>query len=121
MVDLLIIDGHDYSKYIKNTGYGWGRSDLDSDKSTRTKDGRLRRDKIGTKRKITYEVMGMTRAQLAQLDEDLSKAAFTATYMDLHGQTTKEFYCANFNARLTTTRRDDESTWISEPFTITEV
>lgn len=120
-MDLLIINGHDYSRYVKNTGYGWGRNDLDSEKSTRTKNGRLRRDKIGTKRKITYEVMGMTRAQLAQLDDDLSKTTFWATYMDLHGQMTKEFYCANFNARLTTTQRDDEYTWKSDPFTLTEV
>lgn len=119
-MDLLVINGHDYSKFIKNTGYGWGRNDLDSDSTTRTKDGRLRRDKIGTKRKITYEVMGMTRAQLAQLDDDLSKPTFSATYMDLHGQMTREFYCSSFNASLTTTKRDDEFTWRSEPFTLTE-
>ncbi len=94
---------------------------MDSDKSTRTKDGRMRRDKITTKRKVTYEVMGMTRAQLAQLDDDLSQTEFTATYMDLHGQMTRTFYCANFNASLTTTRRDDEFAWRSDPFTLTEV
>lgn len=120
-MDLLIINGHDYSRFVKNTGYGWGRSDLDSDKSTRTKNGRLRRDKIGTKRKITYELMGLKRSELAQLDDDLSKTTFWATYMDLHGRMTKEFYCANFSASLTTTRRDDESTWKSDSFTITEV
>ncbi len=120
-MDLLIINEHDYSRFIKNTGYGWGRSDLDSDKSTRTKDGRLRRDKIGTKRKITFEVMGLTRQELAQLDDDLSQPTFSATYMDLHGKMTREFYCSSFSASLTTTRRDDGSTWRSEPFTITEV
>ena len=61
--EILIINGHDWSGAIQSSGYGWARSDLDSDKSTRTKDGRLRRDKIGTKRKITYEVMGLTRAE----------------------------------------------------------
>lgn len=120
-MDLLIINGHDYSKFVKNTGYGWGRSDLDSSQTTRTKDGTLRRDKITTKRKVTYEAIGMTRAQLAQLDDDLSQTTFTATYMDLHGQMTRTFYCANFNASLTTTKRDDENSWKSDPFTITEV
>ena len=85
-MDLLIINGHDYSRFIKNTGYGWGRSDLDSDKSTRTKDGRLRRDKIGTKRKITYEVMGLTRAELARRDEGLSMTAWGAADKHLQGQ-----------------------------------
>lgn len=120
-MDLLIINGHDYSKFIKNTGYGWGRSDIDSSQTTRTKKGDLRRAKICTKRKITYEVMGLKRTELAQLDDDLSQATFTATYMDLHGQMTRTFYCANFSASLTTTKRDDEFTWKSEPFTLTEV
>lgn len=120
-MDLLIINGHDYSKFIKNTGYGWSRNDLDSDKSTRTKDGRLRRDKIATKRKLTYELMGMTRGQLAQLDDDLSQDTFDATFMDLHGQMTKEFYCSTFEANLTSTVRDDGTAWKSGAFSITEV
>lgn len=120
-MDLLIINGHDYSKFIKNTGYGWSRNDLDSSKTTRTKDGKLRRDKICTKRKITYEVMGLTRSELAALDDDLSQDIFSATYMDLHGQMTRMFYCSNFSANLTSTKRDDEFTWRSEPFTLTEV
>lgn len=119
-MDLLIINGHDYSEYIKNTGYGWSRNDLDSSKSTRTKDGRMRRARITTKRKVTYEVMGMTRQQIAQLDDDLSRETFTATFMDLHGQMTKEFYCATFEADLVSTR-DDVDSWKSKPFTITEV
>lgn len=120
-MELLIINGHDYSKYIKKTGYGWSRNDIDGPKATRTKDARMRRDKLATKRKITYEAMGMTRAQLAQLDDDLSQETFSATFMDLHGQMTREFYCSTFEADLNTTRRDNEDTWSSRPFTLTEV
>lgn len=120
-MELLIINGHDYSKYIKKTGYGWSRNDIDGPKATRTKNGEMRRDKIAAKRKITYEAMGMTRAQLAQLDDDLSQETFTATFMDLHGQMTREFYCSSFEADLNTTKRDDETTWSSKPFSITEV
>ena len=120
-MDLLIINGHDYSKYIKNTGYGWSRNDLDSSNTTRTKNGDLRRDKICTKRKLTYEVMGMTREELAQLDDDLSQETFSATFMDLHGQMTRVFYCSTFEANLTTTRRDDATAWQPSSFTITEV
>lgn len=120
-MDLLIINGHDYSQYIKNTGYGWGRNDLDSSETTRVKNGTLRRKKIATKRKLTFEVMGMTRAQLAQLDDDLSQETFSATYMDLHGPMTRTFYCSSFSAALTTTLRDDEHSWKSDEFTLTEV
>lgn len=77
-MELLVINGHDYSKYIKNTGYGWSRNDLDSSETTRVKNGTLRRKNIAAKRKLTYAVMGMTRAQLAQLDDDLSQETFSA-------------------------------------------
>ena len=120
-MDLLIINGHDYSQYIKNTGYGWGRNDLDSSETTRVKNGTLRRKKIATKRKLTFEVMGMTRAQMAQLDDDLSQGTFSATYMALHGPMTRTFYCSSFSAALTTTLRDDEHSWKSDAFTLTEV
>lgn len=120
-MELLVINGHDYSRYIKNTGYGWSRNDLDSSETTRTKDGTLRRKKITTKRKLTYAVMGMTRQQLAQLDDDLSQETFSATYMDLHGPMTRVFYCSSFAASLSSTRPDDGYTWQSDSFTLTEV
>jgi len=120
-MELLIINGHDYSMYIKNTGYGWSRNDLDSSESTRVKNGTLRRKKISAKRKLTYEVMGMTRAQLAQLDDDLSQETFHATYMDLHRRMSRPFYCSSFNAALTSAVRDDEHAWKSDSFTLTEV
>lgn len=116
-----MINGHDYSQYVKKTGYGWSRSDLDSAQSTRTKDGRLRRDKLAAKRKLTYSVMGMTRQMLAQLDDDLSQPTFQAAYMDLHGQMTREFYCSSFSASLTTTLRDGPDAWTSDSFTLIEV
>jgi len=119
--EVLKINGHDWSSIIQGKGYGWTRNDLDSGNTTRTKDGTLRRDKIATKRKLTLEVAGMKRRELVQLDDDLSQSTFTATYMDLHGQMTRTFYCASFSAALTTTKRDDEFTWRSEPFTLTEV
>lgn len=118
-MDLLIINGHDYSCYATQRGYGWSRNDLDSTNSTRgTKNGRMRRDKITTKRKLTFTVRGMTREMLAQLDNDLSAVTFQATYMDLHGQMTREFYCPTFQADMVSGKHD---TWESQPFDITEV
>ncbi len=112
---------HDYSAHIIQKGYGWARNDLDSDKSTRTKDGRLRRDKITTKRKLTYEVRGMTRAELAQLDDDLSQTTFRAQVMDLHGPREMEFYCSSFSADMNTSRRETADSWTAGAFSLTEV
>lgn len=112
---------HDYSQYVILRGYSWKRSDLDSSKSGRTKDLRMRRDKLGTKRSVTYEVRGMTRQQIAQLDDDLSQVSFNVIYEDLHGSFNKEFYCANFSANLNTTKNEGPNSWQAEPFTITEM
>ena len=120
-MELLILNGHDYSKHIKAKGYGWERNDLDTEKTVRTKDGRLRRDKIGTKRKLRYSVAGLTREQLAQLDDDLSRATFRARFMDLHGAMEREFYCSGFSATLNTVYADDAGSWEAAEFSMIEV
>lgn len=112
---------HDYSTHILQKGYSWSRNDLDSDKSTRTKDGRMRRDKITTKRKLSFDIRGMTRAELAELDDDLSQATFQAKVLDLHGPRQMEFYCSSFSADLNTAVRDVADSWTAGSFSITEV
>lgn len=120
-MELLIINGHDYSEFIKRKGYGWSRNDLDSEKSTRTKDGKMRRDRITTKRKLSFALGGMTREQLGQLDEDLFLLSFTVSYLDLHGQQTREFYCSTFNADMVTSTNTGPGSWEAAEFTITEI
>ena len=119
-MEILTINGHDYSRYIKQKGVGWSRNDLDSDKTTRTKDGRMRRQKITTKRKLTFTMLRMSRELMAQLDNDLSAQTFTATYRDLHGTQTREFYCSSFNATLSDVQ-DGEDNWEGASFSIIEI
>lgn len=124
-MELLIIiapngERHDYSKFVKSKGYGWSREDLDSDKTVRVKSGNMRRYKIGTKRKLSYEVMNMTREQLAQLDNDLSQSTYTAIYFDLHGKMQKRFYTSSFSATLSDLY-DSDGTWGDASFNMIEV
>lgn len=119
-MEVLLINGHDYSGFIESKGVSWSRNDVDSDKTTRTKDGRMRRDKITTKRKISYNMMHMTRSELAQLDDDLSQDTFSATYLDLHGAQTREFYCSSFSATNDTVY-DEDGQWSGATFNIIEV
>ena len=119
-MEILTINGHDYSKNIKQKGVGWSRNDLDSDKTTRTKDGRMRRQKITTKRKLTFTMFRMSRELLAQLDSDLSAQTFTATYRDLHGTQTREFYCSSFSATLSDVQ-DGNDIWEGASFSIIEI
>ena len=119
-MDVLIINGHNYSQYIESGGVSWSRNDLDSDKTKRTKDGRMRRSKICTKRKLSYKLINMDRETMAQLDNDLSAATFEATYRDLHGEMTREFYCSSFTAQMDWTKGGYEQ-WSNAAFSMIEV
>lgn len=119
-MDVLKINGHDYSHYIQRKGLDWSRNDLDSDKATRTMDGVMHRAKIAAKRTCSYKLMDLPRAKLAQLDDDLSAETFSATYLDLHGVQTKTFYCSSFKATCDEVNGDD-SVWDDATFTMIEV
>lgn len=119
-MEVLVINGHDYSQYIEMKGVGWSRNDLHSEKTGRTKDGRARLDKITTKRKLSYTMINMSRAELAQLDDDLSETTFSATYLDLHGTQTREFYCSSFSATNDTVY-DEDGQWSGAAFNMIEV
>lgn len=119
-MEVLVINGHDYSQYIERKGVNWSRNDLDSEKTKRVKSGNLRRYKIGTKRKLSYTLFHMTQAQLAQLDDDLSADTFTARYLDLHGVQEREFYCSGFSAELDLLCKDG-GLWSGASFSMIEV
>lgn len=119
-MEVLKIGGVDYSAHIETKGIGWSRNDVDSEKTKRTKDGKLRRDKITTKRKLSYKLIHMTREQLAALDDALSAATFSATYLDLHGQQTRKFYCSSFSATQDSAYSADGE-WSGAAFDMIEV
>lgn len=118
--EVLRINSHDYTQYIEDKGVSWSRNDLDSEDTGRTLDGVMHRTKITTKRKITYKLMNMTRAVMAQLDTDLSSDTFSATYLDLHGtNTTGTFYCSSFTATISSAYTADGE-WVDASFTMIE-
>lgn len=113
---------HDYTRYIKLKGFGWKRNDLHSEKTVRVKTGKMRIDKIGTKRTCSYEVMPTaTQEVLIQMDDDLSQDSFNARYSDLHGKKTAEFYCSSFEATLAEVEDDGTEIWEGQSFTMIEV
>lgn len=120
-MEVLIINGHDYSHLVSGKGVGWKRNDLDSEQTQRTKDGTMRRQKITTKRTVSYEILPIaTQAELAQLDDDLSAETFTAQYLDLHGVQTRKFYCSSFSATLDYVRSEGKY-WSGGKFNMIEV
>lgn len=119
-MEVLKIGGVDYSAHIEAKGIGWSRNDVDSEKTKRVKNGTMRRDKIATKRKLSYKLIHMTREQLAALDDALSEPTFSATYMDLHGQQTRKFYCSTFSATQDSAYSEDGE-WSGAAFDMIEV
>lgn len=117
--EILIINGHDWSSIVQRKGYGWTRNDLDSENTKRPKNGVLRREKIGTKRKLSFTTMPVSRETLARLDDDLSATFFDATYLDLHGPMTRTFYCTSFETTLAEAA-DGHEDWESATFNIIE-
>lgn len=117
--EVLIINGHDWSSLIQGKGYGWTRNDLDSSQTKRPKNGVMRRDKIGAKRKLSFTTMPAPRETLAQLDDDLSQTFFDATYLDLHGVMTRTFYCTSFETSLEEAAGEHED-WSSATFNMIE-
>lgn len=120
---VLIIGGVDYSRFIVASGVSWSRNDLDSEKTVRLKNTKIRRDKLGTKRKLSYQLRGtstdLTREDLAALDTALSAAIFSATYLDLHGVQTRNFYTSSFSATLDEADEDGEL-WSGAAFDMVE-
>lgn len=120
-MNLLIINGHDYSKWIKDEGYDWSRDDLDSEKTTRVKSGEMRRDKITEKRNLTYKMLPMPERLASQLDDDLHANQFTVQYHDLHGTQTREFYCSKFPAQLRQIIDEGNLLWQGISFNLHEI
>lgn len=119
-MDVLIINGNNYTQYIQRKGVAWSRNDLDSEKTTRTKDGTMRRYRIATKRKLSYTMCHMSRSVMAQLDSDLDVSTLSVTYRDLHGTQTRTFYCSSFSATMESAE-DDSDAWGSATFDLVEV
>lgn len=117
---ILVINKHDYTRWIQDEGYNWTRNDLDSENTLRTKDTLMRRDKLGTKRKLSYKMMPMPTDILAQLDDDLSTEFFTATYLDPHGQQTRTFYCSSMPANVKVIYKNGQQLWDGVSFNIIE-
>lgn len=120
-MNILVINGHDYTRYIADDGYDWSRDDVDSEKTVRVKTGSMRRDKITEKRNLSFRMLPMPEELAAQLDTDLHAPEFSVQYQDLHGQQTRKFYCTKFPAKLRQVFRDGTQMWDGISFNLHEI
>lgn len=120
-MEVLVINGHDYSKWVSDDGYDWSRDDLDSEITKRVKSGNLRRDKIAEKRNLSFKMLAMPEALARQLDTDLHEKTFRAKYHDLHGTQERIFYCSKLPAHLHQIVDENNLMWDGISFNLHEV
>ena len=120
-MNVLVINGNDYTRYIEDGGFEWSRDDVDSEKTVRVKTGNMRRDKITEKRTLTYKMLPMPEELAAQLDTDLHASEFSVQYHDLHGQQTRKFYCSKFPAKLHQVVKEGNLMWDGISFNLHEI
>ena len=120
-VNILIINGHDYTRFVADSGFSWSRDDLDSEKTVRVKSGLLRRDKITEKRNLEYTMLPMFEALAAQLDDDLSAPQFSVIYRDMHGRQQRNFYCSQFSGDLHQITDEGNLVWENISFSLHEI
>lgn len=120
-MEVLVINGRDYSKYIERKGYSWSRNDIDGPNSGRVKSTRMRRDKRGDKRSLSYKMRDVPQEEFAQLDAYIAaNQEFDATYLDVHGIMTKRFYCSSVKGEMVEVQKN-KGLWDNVSFTMTEV
>ena len=120
-MNILLINGHDYTAYVADEGFSWSRDDVDSERTVRVKTGRMRRDKITEKRNLSFTMRPMPEHLAARLDTDLHAPTFSVTYHDLHGDQTREFYCSQFPASLRQVTGGGGLLWEGISFNLHEV
>ena len=90
---VLIINSHDYAKYIEELTPS--RNDLDAEGSGRDiQTGLMYRTRIATKQKWEVKLGRLSQAMMQQLLSDISPAFYAATVVDptTGAQVTKTFY-----------------------------
>ncbi len=118
---ILVINGHDYTRWVADDGYNWSRDDIDSSKTVRVKSGKMRRDKITEKRNLSFSMLPMPEEMAAQLDTDLHAKQFEVRYHDLHGDQSRQFYCSQFPGGLRQVTDGDALMWGGISFNLHEI
>ena len=95
MKPVLIINNHDYAKYVEELSPS--RNDLDADGSGRdVQTGLMYRTRVASKLKVDVKLLRLQQSLMQQLLSDISDTYYSATLLDptTGAQTTRTFYTA---------------------------
>lgn len=120
---LLIIDGYDFSGYIKRGGYKWKRNDIDSDRSGRiTMTMEMYRERIAIKSELTIECRPLTGAETKRILQAIEPEFVTISYLhpSRGRQDNVRFYSNNVPASFMFRKQDGTLWWDGITFPLIE-
>ena len=115
--------GTDFTKYVKSP-VKYEKNDVDSNKAVRVKQGaNMRRDRLGVKRKMEFEMMRMPFEVGSQLGDIIGKnPEYTLKYVDLlEGIKSGQFYTSTIKGELNYVTSTGEYVWDNVSFDATEI
>jgi hypothetical protein len=101
--------------------FQWDIEDLDSENSGRTADGKMSRDRIAVKVKLSVKWVQLDSSKISKILNAVKDKFFTVTYPDalLGTVTTKTFYVGSRSAPMYT-NKDGKPIWESIEMNFTE-
>ena len=117
----LKIDGVDVTDYIAYGGVQWQRSDVDGEGAGRDLNGDLRRNRVGTKRRLDITCRPLKESEAKTLLTALMPEWLTVQYYDPQaGIVTKTMYANNNPASFLLRKDDGTEYWTGITFPLIE-
>lgn len=123
MPRLLIIDGENFTGYIKaNGGYKVTRNDGDSERAGRTMDYQMHRDRIAVKMKLEIACRALTGEETRKLLNAIYPEYITVTYYDprVGVRDNIRFYSNNVPSEFLFEKPDGTEWWDGITFPLVE-
>ncbi len=96
---VVVINSVDFTPFILVGKLTWEKNDIDGSNAGRTLDGVMHRQRVTSKRKLSFTCKRMTTEQLQELCLALAPEYVQVTYLDPEmGMVTKPFYSSQLSS-----------------------
>ena len=121
-MNVLKINGHDYTSLLAKGGVSWKRNNLDSQNTGRTTmDGTMHISRVAVKWTGQFTMLPLTDQQLMSLLNDLEPVFVTVEYYNpQHGVSTGTFYANNPAMNLIQVEKNGKMLWDGITFPLIE-
>lgn len=119
---VLEIDGFNIVPYISFGGIKWQRSDVDGEGAGRTLDGKLRRNRVATKRRLDITCRPLNAAETSKVLTAIMPEWVSVRYTDpqTNSIATRKMYSNNNPATFQMKQRNGDELWGGITFPLIE-